>query len=87
MVHTTIYHTLSQLVFGRGTILDMNQEAKCTLMKQHNQASIDKGNKRENQNIQSHMYHIGDKVLLMNTENKVQLKRTCRPLGYTVKKQ
>ena len=34
MVHTTMQHTLSQLVFGRDVILNINQEANWYLIKQ-----------------------------------------------------
>ena len=35
MVHTTMQHTLSQLVFGRDTILNINQEANWQFIKKH----------------------------------------------------
>ena len=35
-VHTTTQHTLSQLVFGKNTILNINQEPNCQLIKQLN---------------------------------------------------
>ena len=47
-VHTTTQHTLSQLVFGRDAILNINQEANWQLIKQHKQALINKGNQKEN---------------------------------------
>ena len=47
-VHTTTQHTLSQLVFGRDAILNINQEANWQLIKQRKQALINKGNQKEN---------------------------------------
>ena len=44
LVHTTTQHTPLQLVFGRDAILDINQEANWQLIKQCNQALINKGN-------------------------------------------
>ena len=65
-VHTTTHHTLSQLISGRDTILNINQEANWQLNKQCKQVLINKGNQKENQSRQSHVYHTGDKVLLKN---------------------
>ena len=59
-VHTISQYTLSQLVFGRDDILNINQEANWQLIKQH----INKGNQKENRRRQSYMYRTGDKVLL-----------------------
>ena len=39
-VHTTTQHILPQLVFGRYTILSVNQEANWQLIKQHKHALI-----------------------------------------------
>ena len=63
-VHTTAQYTLSQLVFGKDTILNINQEANWQLIKQCKQALINKGNQKDYQTRQSHVYHTGDKVLL-----------------------
>ena len=65
-MHTTTQHTPSQLVFGRDTILDINQEANWQLIKQHKQVFINKGNQKENRQRQSHVYRTGDKILLKN---------------------
>ena len=54
-VHTTTQHTLSQLVFGRDAILNINQEANWQLIKQRKQALINKGNQKENCHRQSHL--------------------------------
>ena len=62
-VHTTTQHTPSQLVFGRDSFQNVNQEANCQQCKQ---ALINKGNQKENRRRQSHVYHTGDKVLLKN---------------------
>ena len=56
-VHTTTQHTPSQLGFGMNVILNINQEANCQLIKQRKQALINKGNQKENQSRQSHVYH------------------------------
>ena len=47
-VHTTTQHTPSQLVFGRNTILNINQGANRQYIKQREQALINKGNQKEN---------------------------------------
>ena len=67
IVHTTMYHTLSQLVFGTDVILNINQEINWQLIKQCEQAPINKGNQKENYHRQSHVYYSVGKVLLMNT--------------------
>ena len=46
-VHTTIQHILSQLVFGRDAILDINQEANWQLIKQRKQALMNKTIKKK----------------------------------------
>ena len=58
---------MSQLVFVRHTILNISQEANWQLIKQHEQALINKSNQKENCHGQSHVYRTGDKVLLKNT--------------------
>ena len=65
-VHTTTQHTPSQLVFGRDAILNINQEANWQFIKQRKQALINKGNQKQNQSSQSHVYRTGDNVLLKN---------------------
>ena len=65
-VHTTTQHTPPQLVFGRDAIPNINQEANWQLIKQRKQASINKGNQKENRRGQSQVYRTGDKVLLKN---------------------
>ena len=47
-VHTTTQHTLSQLVFERDAILNIDQEANWQFIKQREQALINKSNKKEN---------------------------------------
>ena len=59
-VHTTTQHTSSQLVFDRDTIIDINQEA--------NWQSMCLNKLLENGRTQSHVYRIGNKVLLKNTK-------------------
>ena len=66
MVRTTTQHTSSQLVFGRDVILNINQEAYWQLIKQGKKVPINKVNLKDNHQRQSHVYHIGDKVLLKN---------------------
>ena len=68
-VHTTTKHTPSQLVFGRDTMHNINQEANWQIMKQCQQAIINKGNQKENYHRQSHVYCTGNKVLLKNAWN------------------
>ena len=41
-VHTTTQHKLSQLVFGRGMILNINQETNWQLMEQRKQAQSER---------------------------------------------
>ena len=65
-VHTTTQHTPSQLVFGRDAILNINQGGNWQLIKQHEQAQINKGDKKENRCRQSHVYHTGDKISFKN---------------------
>ena len=60
-VHTTTKHTPSQLVFGRDSILNINQEANWQLIKQGEQASLNKGNQKVNHSRQSHVYHTRKK--------------------------
>ena len=48
MIHTTMQYTLSQLIFGRDAILNINQEANWELVKQCTQVLINKGNQKEN---------------------------------------
>ena len=62
----TTQHTLSQFVFGRDVILNINQEANWQLIKHCRQALINKGNQKENCSRQSHVYHTGGKVLSKN---------------------
>ena len=66
IVHTTKQHTLSQLVFGLDAILNINQEANWQLIEQHKQAPIHKGNQKENDCRQSHVYCTRDKFFLKN---------------------
>ena len=61
-VHNTIRRTPSHLVFGRDVILSINQEANWQLIKQHKQVLTNKGNHKEKQNRQSHVYRTRDKV-------------------------
>ena len=65
-VYTTTQHTPSKLVFGRDAIFNINQEANWQLIKQCKQALINKGNQKENQSRQSHVYHTREKVLSKN---------------------
>ena len=65
-VHTTTQHTPLQLVFGRDTILYINQEAHWQLIKCYKKARVTEGDEKENRRRQSHLYCTGDKVLLMN---------------------
>ena len=58
MMHTTTQHTLSQLVFGRDAILNINQESNWELIKQLKLVLIYKGNQKEYCRIQSQVYHI-----------------------------
>ena len=55
MVHTSTQHTLSQLVFGRDAILNINQEANQQLIEQCKEAVINKDNQKENCYRQSHV--------------------------------
>ena len=57
---------MSQLIFGRDAILNINLEANWQLIKQCKQALINKGNKKENYKRQSHVYNTGDMILLKN---------------------
>ena len=66
MVYTTTQHTLSQLVFGRDAVLNINKEANWQLNKQYQQALINKGNQKQYRRRQPHVYHTGYKVLLKN---------------------
>ena len=63
MVHTTTQHTLSQLVFGRNAVLNINKETNWQLIKQHKQVLINKSNQKENCQRQPQVYRAGDKVL------------------------
>ena len=65
-LHTATQHTPSQLVFGRDTILNINQEANRQLIKQRKQVLINKANQKENHCRWSHVCYTGDKVLLKN---------------------
>ena len=56
IMHTTIQHTLSQMVFGRDAILNINQEANRQFIKQRKQVFIKKGNQKENRHWQYHVY-------------------------------
>ena len=67
MAHIAAWHTPSQLVFGRDAILNINQEANWQLIKQLEQALINKGNQKENCCRCFHVYCTGDKVLLKNS--------------------
>ena len=51
-MHTTMQHTPLQLVFGRDTILNINQEANWQVIKQRKHALINKGNQKENRQRQ-----------------------------------
>ena len=62
ILQTITQYTPSQLVFSG----DVNQEANWQLIKQHEHVSLNKDNQKENHSRQSHVYHTGDKVLLMN---------------------
>ena len=66
MVYTTTHHTPPQLVFGRNSFLNINQEANGQLSKQRKLALINKVNQKDNYHRQSHVYYTGDKVLLEN---------------------
>ena len=66
MVQTTTQYTPSQLVFGRDTNHNINQEANWQLIIQRKQALINRGNQKENRRGQSHVYRTRDKVLLNN---------------------
>ena len=65
-VHTTTQYTPSQLIFGRDTILNINQEANWQLIKKRKEALINKGSQKQNCCRQSHVCCTGDKVLLKN---------------------
>ena len=47
MVYTIMQHTTSQLVFGRDSILNINQEANWQLIKHCKQVLINKGSQKE----------------------------------------
>ena len=47
MVYSTMQHTLSQLVFGRYAIFNINQETDWQLIKQYKQTLMNKGNQKE----------------------------------------
>ena len=47
-------------------ILNINQEANLQSSKQLKQALINRGNQKEIQSRQSHVYRTGDKILLKN---------------------
>ena len=56
IVHTFMQHTMSQLVFGRDAIPNINQEASWQLIKHRKQVFINKDNQKENRRRQSHLY-------------------------------
>ena len=62
-VHTATKLTPSQLVFGMGMILNINQQSSWQSIKQRKQALVNKNNQKENRHTRSHVYHTGDKVL------------------------
>ena len=65
-VHTTTQHTPSQLVFGRDSILNVQNEANWQLIKERKQKLINSGNERENKTRVNHEYKVGDEILLKN---------------------
>ena len=82
-MHTTMQQTLSQLVFGRDAILDINQEANWQLIKQCKQALLNKGNQKQNHLRKSHVYCTGDKVLVKNVR-KTKFNQDAYKGPYTV---
>jgi len=65
-VHTTTQYTPSQLVFGRDSILNVQNEANWQLIKERKQKLINSGNERENKTRVNHEYKVGDEILLKN---------------------
>ena len=65
-VHTTTQHTPSQIVFGRDVILNIKQEAKWQLIKQHKQALLNKSNQKYICWRQSLVCQIRDRIFLKN---------------------
>ena len=63
-VHTTMQHTLAQLVYGRDSILNTRHEANWHVSKKRKQDLIIKRCQRENRNQKEHTHNKGDKVLL-----------------------
>ena len=83
-VYTTTQNTLLQLIFGGDAILNINQEANCQLIKQHQQVLINKGNQKENRRKQSNMYRTGDKVLFKNVwKTKINYESCIGPYTMT----
>ena len=82
-VHTNTQHISSQLVFGRDTILHINQEANWQLVEQRKQALMNKDYQKENRRRQSHVYLTRDKVLLKNAW-KTKFNQDARIGPYTV---
>ena len=58
-----------QLVFGRDTILNINNVADCEHIWQRNQEGINCNNKRENMRRNNHQKKVGEKNLFKHKKN------------------
>ena len=70
-VHTTTHPTLSQLVFGRDAILNINQEKNWQLSIQLKVVLINKGNQKENCCRQSHVAALRQSLIIERVETKM----------------
>jgi transposase InsO family protein len=70
--HTTTQATPMQIVFGRDAILNIKHTANWDAIKQRKQKLIHDNNIRENLKRKTHVYKVGDKVLLKTDFNKAK---------------
>ena len=64
IVHTTTQYTPSQLIFGRGPIINRRHDVDWKIIRKRRQDLINKGNEHGNHNQINHMYKQGDWVFL-----------------------
>ena len=56
-------YTLVELIFGYDTILTIKHKEDWELIRQKNQAQINKDNRRQNRTRLNHDYKVGDKLM------------------------
>ena len=66
--HTTLGATPAQLVFQRDMIYPLAYVAEWDVIEKNKQRLIDKNNSRENATRVDYDYHVGDKILVINTD-------------------